>query len=441
MARQAAELLKQQDALIAHAMALSSSQQPGSGKKGDATRDNRDKTQEFGAAGAGAGADPNPKPTNADLAAQQHAVAEQTRAAAAAAQGKGGAANNSKLKDAADKTAAAAKTMEEAARAFAAGNTAAGQAKANDAKATLQEINASLQNTDRDKLEAAISDAARQASVLLDKQRDLGAETQALAKDLGTNKPDQRQQRDLQKQAYQQTVLGADAEALNNVINDLNEKADQVGQPEAIRTLSDAQKAVKRGQPQIKMSNAVVDLNTASPGSADGEQQNAEASLQKILESLQAGSDALAASREAQLNRASRAAQDAKKSLAALAAKNGGTQAGHRRALNRNAARSTAGDASGYPTRNAARPAAGNSSRYSARNATGPAAGNSSGHPTRNATGSTAGDASGHSAWNATRSAAGNSSGHPARNASGSTAGDSGRHPARNAREQQRWWG
>jgi hypothetical protein len=325
MAKAAADLLAKQDALVAHAQDLANAQNPGSQKSGSNAND-KNKSQSFGSAPA-TGAGSQPKPGDAEIAAQQHGLAEQTRAAAAAAQGQG-AAGNSKLKGAADKTAAAAKSMEEAARAFAQGDRILGQEKATEAKTTLQEVNASLQNSDRDHLEAAITDAARQASVLLEKQRDLGTQTQALAKDLGANKPDQRQQRDLQKQAYQQTVLGADAEALNNVIAALNQKAEEVGQPEAIRTLSDAQEAVKRGQPQVKMSNAVIDLNTASPSAADGEQQNAEASLQRIVDSLQAGSDALAASREAQLNRANRAAQEAKKALTAMGGKASGTETG-----------------------------------------------------------------------------------------------------------------
>ena len=151
----------------------------------------------------------------------------------------------------------------------------------------------------------------------------MAAETAKLAKDIGDKAPDQRQQRDLLKQAYQQTQLGAATEALNGEINDLNQTAAQVGEPEAIRALADAQKAVKRGQPQAKMAGAVIDLKNGKPGVANDEQQKAGDALKKIVENLQASSDALAASRDAQLNRANRAAEDAKKNLDVLLAQAG----------------------------------------------------------------------------------------------------------------------
>ncbi|MDD5262297.1 MAG: hypothetical protein PHD76_10675 [Methylacidiphilales bacterium] len=328
-AQEVADLLKQQDALIAHAAALVSAQNPGAQKQGNTPSDQGNKTKMLGApqTATGAGSEQQkPQPGAADLATQQHAVAEKTRAAAAKAQEHAAAANSEKGRQAAEKTVAAAKTMEEASRAFAAGKNSEGQAKATEAQTALKEVSNTLQSTDRDKLEAAISDAERQASLLLDKQKDLGADTDTLAKELGNKTPDQRQGRDLQKQAYQQTVLGANAETLNKTINDLSQRAEQLGQPGAIRALTEAQKVIKRGAPQAKMANAVIDLNNASPSLAGDEQKNAEGSLQKIIDSLRAGSDSLAASRDEKVRSAARAAAEAKAAAASLEGKAKGDQ-------------------------------------------------------------------------------------------------------------------
>jgi hypothetical protein len=307
MAKKVEELRKNQEDLLAKASALA----PAAGKKPMAGG---------GGAETSAGKQPNP-----DLAKAQHDLADKTRAAAQAAkQGQGtGGADNAKIQDAAAKTNQAANLMEEASRAFLAGKNDEGQAKANEAKLTLQAAGEVLHNTDRDKLEASISDAARHAAVLLEKQQDLSAETATLATDMGTNKPDQRQQRDLQVQAYQETVLGANADALGAEINDLNQLATQIGEPESVRALAEAQRIIKRTPPQAKMSDAVIDINNATPALASPEQKDAEAALAKIVESLQAGSDSLAANAAAELSRASRAANDAKNGIAALQAKGG----------------------------------------------------------------------------------------------------------------------
>ena len=118
----------------------------------------------------------------ADLAAAQHDVADKTKAAAAQAKSSAtGTSPDSKLQQAGDKTAAAAKMMEEAARDFAAGKTGEGQAKASEAKTTLQEAGNTLQNTDRSTLEAAISNRrkprrrpAREAAGLGGRNRETG---------------------------------------------------------------------------------------------------------------------------------------------------------------------------------------------------------------------------------------------------------------------------
>jgi len=260
-----------------------------------------------------------------DLAKTQKEIADKTKEAADKAKGapgggKGG--GGGKLHEAADKTNAAAKEMEEAAKNFAAGNTAAGIEKATDAKKKLQDAHDTLQDTSRDKLEAAISEAAELAAALLDKQSKLRTDTEASAKALdGGKTPDQRQKRDLEKQAYQQTYLRADQESLNNNINTLSAWAVQVGQDEAIHSLAEAQKTIKRSQPEVKMGNAVIDLNNATPAPATEEQKKAEDAVQKIIDDLHNSSDALAASKEAQLRRAQRTAAEVKKGLDQLTGK------------------------------------------------------------------------------------------------------------------------
>ncbi len=93
------------------------------------------------------------------------------------------------------------------------------------------------------------------------------------------------------------------------------------------RALSDTQHVVRRNSPQAKLASAAVDLHNGNAGSADGEQKSAIESLQKIVDGLNAGSDALAATRDAQLKRAQRLAQDARAGLASLAGTAPGQQA------------------------------------------------------------------------------------------------------------------
>ena len=301
LAKKVEELRQQQGVLVAQGAAAAAAEgkapAPGKGSQAAATKG------------------------KADLAAAEHALAGKTRAAGTQA-GIDPASNGSKIQAAAIKTNEAARLMEEAARAFASGNSDDANAKANLANIALRAAAETLSETDHDKLEAAISDAARHAAMLLEQQQDLSASTTATGTELGANKPDQRQQRDLQAQAYRQTVLGANTEALASEVQDLARLAAQVGQPESGRELEEAQKVLKRTPPQTKMSDAVIDLNNLNASEATGDQNAAETSLQKIVDHLQAASESLADSREAQLSRANRAAQETKESMAALLAKN-----------------------------------------------------------------------------------------------------------------------
>lgn len=265
------------------------------------------------------------------LAKEQKEIADKAKAAAEKAKSATGSkepsGNSSKLQQAGQKASEASKAMEEAARNFASGKKAEGLEKAAAARQALQDARNSLQNTSKDKLETAISDAARRVSALLEKQGDLRTDTEKTAKELeGGKAPDQRQKRDLEKQAYQQTELRAGTESLGDEINTLSGWAAQVGQPEAIRALADAQKTIKRSQPAAKMGNAIIDLASGTPAPAADEQKKAQDALQKIVGSLHSGSDALASTKDAQLARAMRAAAEVKKGLGEL------TQAGEKAA-------------------------------------------------------------------------------------------------------------
>lgn len=304
-AKKIEELLKNQDALIAKAQKMAAQTQPGD--------------QHRGAAQTPQAQTGNSKAPAPDLAAEQHQIAEKTHAAGSQAKA-GGNTPNSKLQKTADKATEAAKKMEEAARLFAAGKGNEALEKATQAKTDLQQAGDTLHNTERDKLEAAISDAERHAALLLEKQRSLRASIESTAKELdGGKKPDQRQGRDLQKQAFQQTELRANAETLNNEIASLGKWAEQAGQSATIRSIADAQKIIKRSQPEVKMANALIDLGNAAPAPAVEEQKKAEDGLEKIIASLRSGADSLAASREAQLRRAAHAADEAKKGIDLLA--------------------------------------------------------------------------------------------------------------------------
>jgi len=341
------DLVRKQDEVISKAAGRTKAPPPA---------DNRPDRNSQAAGADGQGQEPaaNPRPSSGglqDVAAAQRDVADKTKAAAAAVRSNpAAAAEGSRLRKAADQVADASRTMGDAARDFESGRAAEGEAKATKAKAELQAAGNTLRDTNRDKLEAEISKAEGFAAALLDRQRDLRSDTQSVAKELdGGKTPDQRQRRDLQKQAFQQTGLRADAETLVARIDSLGQWAEQVGQPEAIRSLTEAQRAVRRGQPEAKMANAVVELGNANPGPAAEEQQKAESALEKILENLRTSADALAASRDAQLRRAARAADEVKQGLDQLA--NAGQAAGGQ-PQNGKEAQANAGQAAGGQPQN-----------------------------------------------------------------------------------------
>lgn len=257
---------------------------------------------------------------SAELANKQREIATQTKAAADKA--KSDPTAGAKLKDAASMVANAAKTMQAAAHDFEKGKNAEGEAKASKAKSELEQARSTLRDTSRDKLEAAVSKAESQAAALLAKQRQIRADTERAAKELdGGKTPDQRQKRDLEKQAVQQTGLGGKAETLSKEINDLTKWAAAVGEPGSIRSLTEAERTGKRARPESKMANAAIDLSNSNPSGATGEQKKAEDALEKIVKSLQDSSDALAATRDAQIRRAARAAAEVKKGLEQLSKK------------------------------------------------------------------------------------------------------------------------
>ncbi|MDD5348965.1 MAG: hypothetical protein PHQ12_02020 [Chthoniobacteraceae bacterium] len=245
-----------------------------------------------------------------ELAGKTKELAEKTRQAGSAAAG---------AKQAGEKASEASRLMSEAAAAFAANRKGEGETKAAAARKKLEEAHAGVSNTNRDKLGEAIAEAESRASAILDAQRDFRKKTETLAVAMGNQAADQGQARDLQALALDQTKLHGQAEALETDIGNLSKLAEQSAKPEVLRSLSEAMRAIKRGQPERKMANAIVDLGQKAPAPAAQEQKNAEDGLEKIVASLRNGDDALASSKAARLAQALRNALAAKKSLAEVA--------------------------------------------------------------------------------------------------------------------------
>jgi hypothetical protein len=313
----AEDLIKKQEAIIAKAK-----------NQDQSSKDNAAgaKTQPSGAASP---LDKFGKPASAkppsEVVTAQRDVADKTKAAAD--QAKSSAATTSqgsKLSKAAEKLSDAAKTMQDAARAFEAGKHGEGEVKANQAKSQLQEARDTLRDTNRDKLQETITRIERHAAELLAKQESVRGDTEVLAKELASNTstnkaPNVRQQRDLQVQAYQENELRSGTETLITEVDELNTLAALVDEPATVRALAEAQRALRRGQPEVKMANAIVELNNTSPGTAVDEQKKAEDGLGKTLEQLRTGGDALASTRDAQVKRAARAAEEVKQGLDQMA--------------------------------------------------------------------------------------------------------------------------
>jgi hypothetical protein len=256
-----------------------------------------------------------------DLAQEAKKVADQAKA-------KGGGGNGA-LKSVADKVAKAAVLISAAAQDFSKGDKAQGEAKATEAQKQLGEAQTAVSNTDRDKLEEAISHAAASVAALLADQKALRAKTEVIANELGGGTDtDQRQARDLKVLAENQAKLSGEEQALNSEIDHLNTWAETAGKPEVVKILKEALLTIKRNKPEQKMASAAVDLNTTNPSSAVENQKKAEEILNKILDLVHRSDDAFSNSKEAKLNRMVRTAQAAKAALAAVAASQAGQAPG-----------------------------------------------------------------------------------------------------------------
>ena len=249
---------------------------------GDANKKDGDKTQ-----------DQNAKA----LASQQDNVADETRREAAKA--KGDLTAEPTARQMAGRMEDAAREMKDATRNLRDGKLDEAAAAAERARKELMQVATGAEQLRQEKLAEAIAQAEKEAGRILNRQRELTAQTQTAAQ-----KPADQQDKDFKRLAFQQAQLKSGVEAVKETIKDLNTFAQKDAKPETAKQIEESHRQMNRGQVEQKMANAVVELTGQQGAPAVKEQKAAEGLLTTVVDNLRKAADTLASDTEAELRRA-----------------------------------------------------------------------------------------------------------------------------------------
>jgi hypothetical protein len=251
------------------------------------------------------GAPPPPSPADspAQLAQDQKALAEATKAAAMDARA---AAELDPTFDAmAEKMDDAARGMFQASRKVSEGQVSDALDDIRRAQRNLAEAAESVEGLQRHSLEQALDLAQARAEQLLRRQREARSATQdTAARTPAGSPPDAGVQRDVARLARQQGEIRTEADGLQQELGSLRNLVERGGRRETAKAIDEANRGVIRHQVPQKMANATVELQGARPQAAVPEQQRAEAGLEAVLDSLHAAAGTLASDYKSELRRA-----------------------------------------------------------------------------------------------------------------------------------------
>ncbi len=260
-------------------------------------KDQQDQNAKAGDADKKAGDEAKKNETADSLAAKQEKVADETRREANKA--KGDQTADPAARKMAGRMEDAAREMKDATRNLREGKVEEAAAAAERARKELMQIATGADQLRQEKLAEAIAQAEKEAGRILNRQRELTAQTQAAAKT-----PADQQDKEFKKLAFQQAQLKADAEAVKDAVKELNTFAQKEAKLDTAKPIEESHRQMDRGQVDQKMANAVVELTGKQSAPAVQEQQKAEALLATVVDNLRQAGDSMASDTEAELRRA-----------------------------------------------------------------------------------------------------------------------------------------
>ncbi|MCY2989510.1 MAG: hypothetical protein NTY19_16790 [Planctomycetota bacterium] len=261
-----------------------------------------------------------PAPNKATgLAADETALANKTKAAADKLRQESVAPQ---LGQVAGKLDDAARKMTKAADEFKSGKVEQGITTSKEARIELAEAETQLGTAQQSGIDNALADLQAQAQRVLQHQQELRGKVQDTGQKLTDGeKPNTQQERDLKTAVVGQVRVKAELERLAEGLTQLDKTAPASAGRETAKFIAEANRDMKRGRPDQKMSNAVVELTLSKPAAAAKEQQAAETALEKVLARLTAAEGTLASDWKSEARRAQREAEALAKVVASLSGK------------------------------------------------------------------------------------------------------------------------
>jgi hypothetical protein len=196
----------------------------------------------------------------------------------------------------------AVREMKDATRDLREGKIDDAVAAADRARRQLQQVAAGAEQMRQEKLAKAVEEAEKEAGRILNRQKDLTKETEAVVQKAPQNTPDQ-QDKEFKKLSYRQAQLKGEMEQVKETVKLLNEWAKREAKPETSKQIEESNRQITRSQPDQKMANAVVELTGQQGAEAVKEQKKAEEALTKVVDNLQKAADSMASDTESELRR------------------------------------------------------------------------------------------------------------------------------------------
>ncbi len=248
-----------------------------------------------------------------ELAKDQDKAADKTKQIAQKL--KDMADKNEQLDKAARDAAEAAEKMRQAAKNMQQGRMEKAADQADKAHKQMDQVAKALDRMAREELDKALADAERKARNLRDQQKKLQQQTAKL------DKPDKRddaaRDRDFKKLAKDQAQLKVDLAKLQNAVAKLDDAVKQGRvKRETGKHITDAQRNIRRGRIDRKLTNAAVELAKQDATAAKQQQDATVEAVEKVVKNIQAASDSLASDYEAELERARREAKQLTEAIA-----------------------------------------------------------------------------------------------------------------------------
>ena len=302
-------------------------------KTGDADKKGGDEEKKTGEDDRKGGKDEKKEsaPSKDDLKARALDAAKAAEDAARKLQNAVGDQKDKTVRDGLDRIRNAAEELKRAALDFDEKRLDAAAARADNAQRFLDDAGKDLDKATTGQLSELVAQALGQAHRLVDRQKTLGAATDALDKDakkVADAKTKGDKTAPVQEEALRekqkgvstaQNALSEQAEAFKGLVERVKDAAQAGDEKNAAAALDDGVKAMTQGELPQKMVDAAVDVKMGDFKRAKVPQDEASKTLSQVVDSLYRASDALSGTKEGVLERAARRARDIKKKSTELA--------------------------------------------------------------------------------------------------------------------------